>query len=505
MNTDTPETTTKTPRRRVRLSDPPAPMPVPSKIVVKPASGKVQRSERRQKFTAANVKSLRPDGEPQTLYRDTTTTGFVLVASESCSTYGVERRIGGAGSAKFRKIGRVDEIALDDARKQAREWLNKMANGIDPYAERDERVAKHDAKRLEEEKKAVTVRTLWERYKSERTMRSTTIKNAEWMLGVAARKNKRTRFTATRPLEDWLDLSVGSITRAMVASKYRRIIREAGTMEKKRCEADPDRPHREDAGSRKAGGAFQLLRAMMRFAKSRGFIEENPVEVLAEEQRGWATAGHREQVIERHQWPALFTAFEAMRESGHPARAIGADWLQFVTLTGLRRGESSRIEWTWIDSKRHTLTIPGHATKNGKPHVVPLTAAHETIIERRRSDNPEGSKWVFPSPRFTEEPGPISCAGSAKRGPWGAVVEHGGPRASTHVLRHSFATIASEIGVPVFTVRKLLNHTAPSADITARYVTVSGDHAREAIEQVVKYIIALSTQPNQELRIAHVA
>jgi integrase len=229
------------------------------------------------------------------------------------------------------------------------------------------------------------------------------------------------------------------------------------------------------------------------------------VDVLSEEQRGWAKAGHREQVIERHQWPVLFTAFNAMRESGHPGQAIGADWLQFVALTGLRRGESSRIEWAWINPKVRTLTIPGTHTKNGKPHVVPLTAEHEEIIERRRRENPPGSKWVFPSPRFSEEPGPISCAGSAKRGPWGAVVEHGGPKASTHVLRHSFATIASEIGVPVFTVRRLLNHSAPSADITARYVSVSGDHARESMEKVVKFIVGLSTPPSQELRITHVA
>ncbi|MFN7020707.1 MAG: tyrosine-type recombinase/integrase [Phycisphaerales bacterium] len=497
--------TTKPNRRRVRLSDP-IEAPMPAKIVVKPSTGKVHRVERRQKFTAANVKSFRPDGEPQTTYRShPADKGFVVIASGTCNTYGVEKRIGSSGSVKFRKIGRVEAMALDEARKIARDWLNKMASGIDPYAERDERVAKHDAQRREDAKKAVTVRALWDRYKSERTMRPTTIRNAEWMLGVAERKNKRTRFAATRPLEDWLDTPVGTITREMVASKYRRIIRDANAMEKKRCEADPDRPHREDAGSRKAGGAFQLLRAMMRFAKSRGIVTENPVDVLSEEQRGWATSGTNERVIERHEWPALFNAFDAMRASGHSAQSIGADWLQFVALSGLRRRESASIEWGWINTKTRTLTIPGHVTKNKKPHTVPLTVEHEAIIERRRRDNPPGSRWVFPSPKFVRKPGPISCAGSATRGPWGAVVEHGGPKAHTHVLRHSFSTVANEIGIPKYTIDSLTAHTTPKGDVTGRYVKISGDHRRESMEKIVKFIIELATPPNRDLRIAHVA
>ena len=44
-------------------------------------------------------------------------------------------------------------------------------------------------------------------------------------------------------------------------------------------------------------------------------------------------------------------------------------------LTGLRRGELSRVKVCHLDHKQRLLDLPGHLTKNGRPAVIPLVAS----------------------------------------------------------------------------------------------------------------------------------
>jgi hypothetical protein len=63
----------------------------------------------------------------------------VRVTDRGHKTYIMYRRWPGSRTATRREIFNADEITLKDARDIAREWLAKVARGIDPQAEKRQR------------------------------------------------------------------------------------------------------------------------------------------------------------------------------------------------------------------------------------------------------------------------------------------------------------------------------------------------------------------------------
>ena len=47
--------------------------------------------------------------------------------------------------------------------------------------------------------------------------------------------------------------------------------------------------------------------------------------------------------------------------------------VQLLLLTGCRRDEIGGLRWSEVDLKARTITLPGERTKNGRPHVIPLS------------------------------------------------------------------------------------------------------------------------------------
>ena len=118
----------------------------------------------------------------------------------------------------------------------------------------------------------------------------------------------------------------------------------------------------------------------------------------------------------------------------------------FVLLTGLSRSEIENLEWDRVSDE---LYFP--PTKAGREFWLPLTDAHHRILLSVRGIDP---RWVFPPYGKT---GHIVC--------W----DHKHVPGTFHSLRHTFATVAVEAGVPEEVVGRLLNHS--SKTITGqRYV-----------------------------------
>ena len=77
--------------------------------------------------------------------------------------------------------------------------------------------------------------------------------------------------------------------------------------------------------------------------------------------------------------------------------SISARCLEFLVLTAVRSGSVRQAEWSEIDLKKATWTIPGEHTKNGKEHRVPLPEQAIKLLEKLPQF--EGNPMVFPSPR----------------------------------------------------------------------------------------------------------
>jgi integrase len=134
----------------------------------------------------------------------------------------------------------------------------------------------------------------------------------------------------------------------------------------------------------------------------------------------------------------------------------------FGLLTGLRRSEIENLEWDRVGDE---LYFP--QTKAGREFWLPLTDVHHRILLSVRGLDP---RWVFPSYSKT---GHIVC--------W----EHKHVPGTLHSLRHTFATVGVEAGIPEEVMGRLLN--LASKTITGqRYVKPKLDFLRSAMAMVVE-------------------
>ncbi|MBK6660560.1 MAG: tyrosine-type recombinase/integrase [Proteobacteria bacterium] len=112
-----------------------------------------------------------------------------------------------------------------------------------------------------------------------------------------------------------------------------------------------------------------------------------------------------------------------------------------------------------IDIKAKTLRLK--ATKNGRTHIVPMTAHVEAIAKRRIQD---GTSWLFPAPRDPRK----HVRGDALNAPFRETIAALNiPPATPHDLRRTFATGLARNGAPRLLIALALNHMIPG--ITSVY------------------------------------
>lgn len=156
--------------------------------------------------------------------------------------------------------------------------------------------------------------------------------------------------------------------------------------------------------------------------------------------------------------------FESWAEVLAVADAIGERYdplVRFACATGLRPGEWLDLRWSDVDVTTATATIRG--TK---------TAAAERTIQlsqpalRALNDVPEAlnrAQRVFPGPQG----GQLDYQGWRKHHWRPALAAAEVAYRTPYQMRHTFATLALEAGVPIDAVSKMMGHS--SIEITQRY------------------------------------
>src|SRR6266511_184217 len=114
---------------------------------------------------------------------------------------------------------------------------------------------------------------------------------------------------------------------------------------------------------------FEDLRAMVRWAVSRGDLDQNPIDGM----KGPPISKPRTRVLTDDELRTLWSRLDRV-----PVQCQTV--IKLCLVTGQRVGEVAGMSQGELDLKRRVWNIPASRTKNGHPHQVPLSAMALEII-----------------------------------------------------------------------------------------------------------------------------
>lgn len=388
-------------------------------------------------------------------YFDTIVKGLVLrVSATGAKSWYVV--YGPPAKRQWLKLGSYPEIPLGSdkgARQRARDTRAKVGDGGDPVAEKKAEAASQ------------TVADLVENY----IKRHAATKRSSAEIARRLRKNVSGRDSDGKKLEDRSEGCIGDVK---LSELHRRDITKA-------IDAVKDR----GAGV-EANRLFEDIRAMVRWARGRGDLDQNLVEGM----RRPTETVERDRFLSadeiRTMWAALRNA--DMRES---TRRV----VRLCLITGQRVGEVAGMTVDELDLGAALWTIPPGRSKNKREHPVPLSPKAVQIVEEQLADvkalserkGRDAPAFVFPGPGARA---PVTGAAIAKAIKREEVTKRGMSTImgiepwTAHDLRRTAATHMEELGISPFIIGHVLNHvSATKASITSR-VYARYDYMREKRE-----------------------
>ncbi|MBV2124990.1 MAG: integrase family protein [Candidatus Thiodiazotropha sp. (ex Ctena orbiculata)] len=395
------------------------------------------------RLTKTAVEQVALPAKGQVFYRDDFLKGFALrVSAGGTKSFIVEKRIN--GKVKRKTLGRYGALTVEQARKNAQQFLGQVASGHDPISEQKDREAQ-----------SVTLREAFELYLTVRSgLKETTVLDYRRLM--------------KEIFKNWQAKELRDITKDMVQKRHR----EYG----QRSEA-------------RANNAMRLLKAIFNFARGqyedsqgRSLFPENPVDRLSHV-KAWYRVERRRTLIKKSELPTWFQAVERLRGEGDPTSETIADYLMLLLFTGLRRSEGMNLQWDDVDFVDRTLTI--HDTKNREPLILPLSDYLFELLKRREGQHE--SSYVFPG----------SSGGRIiePRKQLFKVIEWSGVPFTLHDLRRTFITVAESLELSQYAIKHLVNHKMPN-DVTAGYIVMDPERLRPAMEKITQAILLAAGYPS---------
>ena len=346
--------------------------------------------------------------------------------------------------------GRGD-YGIDDARAVATRWRLMLREGKDPREEKAER-------RIE----PMTVSELCDSY----------MQDVPTLLLGRQRRPKKASTLATdasrieahvKPLLG--KLSVAAVTSGDVETFMRRVA--SGETQKERT-GGRGQPARGGKGA--ASRTVGMLGAIFTYAIKKGLRADNPVRGVVR-----YADGRRDRRLSGDEYKALASALAAVAESQPVAVAA----IRFLALTGWRRGEAVNLRWSDIDRERRTVTLGD--TKTGRS-IRPLS--HAALAVLATVPKIAGNPYVFPAAHAGKPLASLSRVFARVR-----AKARLGADLTPHVLRHSYASLASDAGLSEATIAALLGHRLGT--ITARYTHTADAVLLAAADMVANMVTDL--------------
>jgi len=214
-----------------------------------------------------------------------------------------------------------------------------------------------------------------------------------------------------------------------------------------------------------------LLGAIFTYAVKNNMRKDNPVhgvEKFAAGERTRRLIVDDEQAV--NEYAALGTALRNAEAADIWPAAIAA--VRFLTLTGWRSGEAIKLRWSAVDLTRRTATLSEATETDTKTRksIRPLShAACDVLRGLARSSTGDRNALVF---QATRGDGPMT----GFRKIWNRIMKLGRlpTDVTPHVLRHSFSSLAGDLGYSELTIAAMVGHKRGTT--TSRYV-----HAADAV------------------------
>lgn len=237
-------------------------------------------------------------------------------------------------------------------------------------------------------------------------------------------------------------------------------------------------------------------------------LGKNPVGVLNKRergpgQRGWNNVPRKESIIPRARLPEWFTALRQIhdKDDSSDTRRVSCLLLECLCLTGLRFSELAGATWEQVDLGMGTLTIPDTSSKNRRALVRPLTRRVLEILSKIGTD----TGFIFPGrvlPDNTEQH-PVNNTRKLQL----EIQRRTGLWITPHDLRRVYASAASRAGLPEVVIKRLLNHTGHTEEVTQGYIRLGLDELLEhsqAVEDTILGDAGLLASRNLDARLQDV-
>ncbi|MBZ9897286.1 site-specific integrase [Mesorhizobium sp. BR1-1-6] len=362
------------------------------------------------------------------------------------------------GRQRWYTIGRFGSPwTVDQARLEAKRLFGQIASGVDPGQ------AKRDAK---EATPVLSVSDLCDRYME--------VANAGAIL---------TRFNRPKKAST-LQIDIGRIERHIKPLIGTTPVTEVDAKVVKRLIQDValgksaiDVRTKARGRARVTGGAAtaarvaDLLSGMMTWAVDEAIIDKNPVHGVRR---------FRSEAKQRFLNDDELTALGAQLRKGkdqadkafHPYALV---IIELLCLTGCRSSEITKLVWSEFDPNQHCLRLSD--TKSGYSLRAIGSPASDLISKQTVV---ESSLFVFPGAK-----GISNYQGLNKEAPR-LFASAGLVGVTCHVLRHTFASVASGLGYSDSTIAGLLGHKGRG--VTSRYIHRPDAALASAAEAVAKEI-----------------
>lgn len=405
------------------------------------------------KLTIRTVDALQSPASGQAFLWDGELKGFgVRVTKAGAKTFILQYR-NAAGKSRRINIGRHGIMTLEIARAEAKIKLGAIAAGEDP-AETDD-----------DSDGPLTVAALCDWYLTEA--------EAGRILG---RRRRPIKASSLKMDKSRIEAHIKPLLGKRMVSTLK-----LGDIEGAQAEIAAGKTAKPRTGSRGgvttggegvAGRTMSTLHAIFEHAVRLGKIDGNPARGVRK-----IASTPRERRLSRAEIEYLGRAMLAAEKEGEHPTGLAA--IRFLLLTGFRRMESLGLERAWLDEEEGAIRFPD--TKSGAQIRIIGQAAVDLLLTQPKTKSP----FFFPA-----DWGDGHFIGLVR------VFDRVCKRVSLedvtlHTLRHTFASVAADLGFSELTIAALLGHA--SRGVTQRYVHI--DEALQlAADKVADEITAILNQ-----------
>ncbi|MFA6220501.1 MAG: site-specific integrase [Erythrobacter sp.] len=397
------------------------------------------------KLTKKTVDSMAIPAKGQAFLWDDELRGFGIRAIPSGLKVFVLQYRNEEGRSRRIVLGRFGVLTVEQARKQALMKLGAVAGGADPAEERAQSRA------------AITIREVCNWY----------LENAEAgiILGRKHRPIKASTLAMDRSrIETHIVPLIGTRqVRALRIADIEKMQMDIVAGKTARPRKSGKRGGKAAGGPGVAGRAVSTLQSLLSHALRYDIVENNPAAGVRK------IAGKpRTRRLSAAEIRALGEAIEIAERNEKNPTGIAA--VRMLLLTGYRISEVTGMERSWLHADRGYVHFPDTKTDG---QVRPIGQAAIQLL--RSLPEKRGLPLFFPSD-FVDRP--YSGVPETLR----AICSIAGIKGVTpHVLRHTFGSVAGDLGFSELTIKALLGHGARGS--TQNYVHID-EAQRLAVERV---------------------